>query len=384
MNDSYLIDFVATCLDAPVDPGQWNKSLDLMVDRYGGVSAGLIITDIEHSGRLPIAASELIRGRGRAIYNKYMAKEDADDAEVIARVQRSPINRLRSEHEVFGLRDDEPLPYSAYRDFQHREFGIGERYAAPLNKMGELADLFAFHHSAAGPGLSRFERAEIEGLIPLLARSIRLFRMFEVMRKRHNAMLSALDRLGIGVWLCTDDGQVIHQNVRADEIAELRDGIMLDSTCRLRFSGGGADERFRQLCSTSMLTAQLEGTNAGGVIVVERPSGAPSYVVSIGPVRDKAGEIEEGLGCVLVFVIDPGDTSRLSSEGLVELGKLSKAEAAICKAMVRGSTLAQIAERRGVSLQTVRTQSKSILGKLNCQNRTDLIKLAVTTRLPAF
>src|SRR3546814_3047089 len=68
-------------------------------------------------------------------------------------------------------------------------------------------------------------------------------------------------------------------------------------------------------------------------------------------------ELDHGLACAIAFVADPAETTPLSTAGLVEVGRLTPAEAEVCHHLVNGLSLSEIAERRGVARETVKSQA---------------------------
>jgi DNA-binding NarL/FixJ family response regulator len=80
--------------------------------------------------------------------------------------------------------------------------------------------------------------------------------------------------------------------------------------------------------------------------------------------------------------VDPEDSDGLTAEGITAMGLLTEAENEVTQLLVRGASTKEIAERRQVAEETVRRQIKSVLSKLNCRSRSDVIRLALATRLP--
>src|SRR3546814_9455959 len=92
-------------------------------------------------------------------------------------------------------------------------------------------------------------------------------------------------------------------------------------------------------------TAALNGLTADRACAIGRPSGKADYLITVGPLVDSVGELEHGLACAIAFVADPAETTPLSTAGLVEVGRLTPAEAEVCHHLVNGLSLSEIAER---------------------------------------
>ena len=61
---------------------------------------------------------------------------------------------------------------------------------------------------------------------------------------------------------------------------------------------------------------------------------------------------------------------------------LTEAESDLALALDRGTTLPDIAERRGVSITTIRTQLYSLMAKLDVNHQTALVRLLRQYRIP--
>lgn len=78
-----------------------------------------------------------------------------------------------------------------------------------------------------------------------------------------------------------------------------------------------------------------------------------------------------------MFVVDPENSVAISTQRLAALFMLSPAEAEVARAMVDGLSASEIADMRGTSEDTVRSQFKSIYAKTGVHRRADLVRLAI-------
>lgn len=218
--------------------------------------------------------------------------------------------------------------------------------------------------------------------LPAMGASLALGRTLAALRARFGAALSALDSLGLGVFLVDGRGAVIDHNREAQRLLDMADGLSLDAARCLRLS----DEEQTTELSTRVRVAHglARGEEVAGeaVLAAARPSGAYDFLISVRALVDQAGELERGFDCAFVTVIDPERKNVLSVEGLAALGALSEAEKEVSKLLVEGARPAEVAMLRDVSLNTVKTQLKTINGKLRCAGQGDLIRVAAATRLP--
>src|SRR3546814_17262250 len=78
---------------------------------------------------------------------RFLAREDADDAPAYRAIQNLPLNRLYAEPEIFGCEGWENLPASAFRDFKRNVFGINYRFAMPLTNFVICAAILPLNRS---------------------------------------------------------------------------------------------------------------------------------------------------------------------------------------------------------------------------------------------
>ena len=81
-------------------------------------------------------------------------------------------------------------------------------------------------------------------------------------------------------------------------------------------------------------------------------------------------------------LIDPEKHDVISPRGLEQVYGLTEAEAAVCALISAGHPNREIAEIRGVRLDTVKAQSKAIYRKTLCANRIELVQRALSIIAP--
>ena len=87
-------------------------------------------------------------------------------------------------------------------------------------------------------------------------------------------------------------------------------------------------------------------------------------------------------GRCLLVVLSERKAARDLGADLARRFGLTRAEAAVALALADGLTAAEIAERRGASVHTVRNQVKSALAKTESRRQSDLARLVEALRRP--
>jgi DNA-binding CsgD family transcriptional regulator len=260
--------------------------------------------------------------------------------------------------------------------------GTNRRGAARLNDTPGWIDSVALQYPA---GLERVPRGVIEqaqAMLPHLAKTVELHRSFALLRSRYQAVLSALDRVKIGVCVTAPNGDVIVSNKEASRIFDLGDGLTLGRDARFRCTDGLTSAALDVAIGAAILTVKGDGDTHESLMAVPRRSGAHPFLVEVAPLADSAGELERDLRGAIVFLVDPENPRPFAIENAAKCFHLSQAEALVCALMVCGLTDAEIAAQRSVSVDTIKTQAKSIYRKTNTNRRADLIRLVLSITPP--
>jgi len=79
--------------------------------------------------------------------------------------------------------------------------------------------------------------------------------------------------------------------------------------------------------------------------------------------------------CALVFVTDPERTPGSPLHRLADLYGLTPAESRVAQKLMAGLSTQEVADQNAVSINTVRTQVKSLLSKTDCRRQSQLVRL---------
>ena len=375
-----VTDIITSAVEAVVRPERWLDLVDQVNACFGFYSSSLVILGRDHETRIPIALSQKLRDVQWEILQSKLLSDAHVLQTIEQRVFEKPAGELLEQRDMFPP-DTDPLPSYAFRDWMLEAHDVDYHYTLKLNDTGPWVDGL-FPHARVNRPVTEGNRMLLNRLSPLIAGSVRNWRVMEQLRMQFQASLSFLDNLGIAALLCLDDGAVIHRNERSNRLLDAKDGIALNRRGRLKLGDDHSQQSFDTACYELNRTARGSGIQAERSITIERPSGATPYLMIVSPIVDVEAELQSGLRCAMVLIVDPEDRKAVSVDGLVQLGRLTRTEAAVCALLVEGQGTDEIAERRNISENTTRQHIKSILNKLHCHNRVQLLRLAVDTRLP--
>jgi len=191
----------------------------------------------------------------------------------------------------------------------------------------------------------------------------------------------ALDRLVDGVGLLRADGTLLYANEALQALGRLNDGIRLKQNV-ITFSPAEAQARFAAALAS---TRDLRDKNLSSMpadFTVARPSGGPSYLVSVRPLAGERHGAVEASADVIVFVRDPLMENEGASRVFREAFGLTRAEAGLAQALQSGVSMSEYARSRSVSITTVYTHMRSIKEKTGCRRMAELIRRLNSVHVP--
>jgi DNA-binding CsgD family transcriptional regulator len=233
--------------------------------------------------------------------------------------------------------------------------------------MGEEMFLFGLHRAGKDKAFDEDQVANMQALAPHLVRMLRARALLD--RERHNAqhIKNGLDSIRLGVISVEETGRLVHANESGWAILDAQDGLRLERQTVV------AQSASRARLAEAIKSAALRTGRQGGGLLVERPSGAQAYRVTIIPEKSGAS------GYASLIIDDPADKDPGFEHRVASLYSLSKAEAEIATLLAEGLSPTEVAERRRVSLETVRTQLKHILDKTEAPRLGSLLALLART-----
>lgn len=144
---------------------------------------------------------------------------------------------------------------------------------------------------------------------------------------RLHGLEDALDRLPMGVALVDERGGVLALNRVAERIVAEGDGLWVDRE-GLAAASPRVTRELRRLIAGASAAARGEGTAAGGVLALDRPSGARELALLIAPLAREPG-VSGRWPAAIVFVSDPEQADQPPETVLRRLYGLTRAEASL-------------------------------------------------------
>ncbi|MBW3560061.1 MAG: helix-turn-helix transcriptional regulator [Proteobacteria bacterium] len=183
------------------------------------------------------------------------------------------------------------------------------------------------------------------------------------------AMATGLDALKLGAFLCRNDGHVLRTTLEGEALLRRADRLCLREG-RLSAAASGYEAQLQsairaavvdqsRVCQTLIIT-DVDGADAMTIDVSRLPTDA--YALAFSP-------------AVLVTARAIGGRTSSGAAAARKAYGLTAAETDVAAALAAGQAPEDIAAARGVSLETIRAQIRSIYGKTGVTRVSKLVRL---------
>jgi DNA-binding CsgD family transcriptional regulator len=220
------------------------------------------------------------------------------------------------------------------------------------------------------PRRGEFETREIElagALHRPLKRAWAMGGRLRAGRRVDESLAALAERAATAVLLVDSAGRVLHANPAAEVLLAQGDGLY----SRPDGLKGATPEVSRRLAELVGRAAGAQDAEAGGALSLPRPGGGRPLAALIAPASSN------GERMALVSVIDPDAQVRPPEERLRALFGLTAAEAQVAAELAAGYEPKLIAERLGISLNTVAVHIARTKAKTDISRQADLVSLVV-------
>jgi DNA-binding CsgD family transcriptional regulator len=214
-----------------------------------------------------------------------------------------------------------------------------------------------------GP-LSRADVAALDRVRPHLARAAALSARLQMEQAR--AMAQTLAAVGLAAAVLARNGRLMAANALLEEMGQVR------FLSRDRFA-------FVDESAQMLLTSALAGMESGNDEVVKSiplrgKDESPPSVAHLLPIKGAAHDLFSRAEALLI--VTPLTASRMTDDSILSgLFDLTAAESRLARGLLEGLTLKEVARRLGLSVQTLRSQLKTVFDKTGAHRQVELITL---------
>jgi len=368
-----LLGMIGRIYDAAADESLWPAFLEGFASAIDGTATALIFHDMTVT-----RAKLMISARcDPECQRQYLAYYTAFDPYRSASPARSA--GIGPECIYIGAQiiDSNVLRRTEFFNDFSLAHGLVHHFCAPLTHDTRWWSNLACHRPAGKDPFGTDELELLRILFPHLQRAMQFHRRFAELEGRHRASLDALDRLPVGVILLDERGKIIATNCEAERVLRENDGLS-GNTHGIRTAWQGETKVLQGMIAGAAKTAGGEGTAAGGLLALSRPSGKQPLTILVAPVGRNAFAADLKTPCVVLFVTDPERKPASLPGALAQLYNLTAAESHLAQLLMRGETVVRAAERLGVSHNTARTHLQRIYQKTGTTHQGGLVRVLLS------
>ena len=245
-------------------------------------------------------------------------------------------------------------------------------FSVRLRQEGQFSTFLTVSRSRKMGDFAKEELCAAHQLTPHLQRALQVHHHLHTITEERDALDQSLSSIGTAAIFVTMDGRVRFANLAAEQILRCEDTLFVRHGL-LQASTPGNTNALHYLIKKAAGAAVGLDENGGGVLAL-RSACRDLHVLVCPMPRRNSDRLGYSLPTALVLVSDPADDLSLRASDLIPLYGLTGAEAKLAGALCRGMTLDECARDGGISLNTAKTQLRSIFRKTGWRRQSDLTR----------
>jgi DNA-binding CsgD family transcriptional regulator len=218
---------------------------------------------------------------------------------------------------------------------------------------------------------SRDDEQKLSPLIPHLLRALQIRDALQTARQSTHAYMEVVHRLPFGMAFIDDACCPIEISDAAQQLLRSEQGLCYKNG-RIHAIHPDDDRRLQHAVFQTV-TARANQTLPGSTVLVRRRAGKRSLSIAVLPVRSPQLFTATIPSCMLV-IFDPENSTQPAVATIKQALQLTEAEALLASLLFTGISLRASAARLDLSINTCKTQLKSIYAKTGCRSHVDLAK----------
>ncbi|NKF24544.1 helix-turn-helix transcriptional regulator [Solimonas marina] len=342
--------------EAGVDPEKWEGALHALNALIGGQYIHFYANNLS-SGADAVAVHSRDLDLHEAYCNDYFPQDIR-----IPRIMDAPVGKIL--HGDMLWSDEEREASVVYQEC-FRPLGLFNVTGAQLGLDGHVSWL-----GFSTPSLAPFEKGSIallERAFPHVRQALRLCIEMQRAKGQLVALEDLLSRRGRALVVLSIEGKVLRTNGFAEDLVQTR--LVSLRHGRLVFREATAN---RVLNMALAALGSMQGSEESVALMEDRAGN--QYGVRFSPIPGLGAALSM-LMVQIVPLFNEAPPNEYEIQKFAGLFSLTPSETDTLGALVSGISLAEHAETRGVALDTVRKQMKSVLSKTNGLNQKNLLRM---------
>ena len=363
---------VSMVYDAALDEHKWTQFLEAFARAVGGGSAMLRSADLQ-AGKAGFVASVGYDPAWQSAYCNHFVKLDY----ITPALNQFKLGEVKTSNHVFSQSEQRKTEF-------YNDYGIPQdklhHMGSLLVKDGSHTLLFAAQRGKRAGSFGEEEIRLMGILAPHVSRAVQVHRRISSITVEKDWALGALDQLRMGVILTNSSGTPLFVNCAAEQMLTPSQGIGIYHN-KLVLNTTLKSARLHKLIADA--AQGTPGTTMGGDMRIAMSQPGEFLHCMVTPISLELSarlNISFASGCAAIFLSNPGGL-QLSPKRLAVLYGLSPAEARLAAKLAALRGMEQAADDLCISINTVRSQLKSVFAKTGAQSQPELLMLLATGTL---
>ncbi len=375
MKSDEFRDLVLDIYQTVADPGDWQKVFDQIAQRVD--ARGCILFEWRNYGNerkleAPLITSNYARELVQTYIDKY-ANWESEDQDLFEQ-QSLTLDGIELANESGLFKDEEE--YLAQPHVQEMlGYGIRHRYGCLLDKDNPYRARFAIQTGKTRGPLVGTDREVLASLLPHVAKAMDLCGPLGNSGIEHQALLSIIEGMPIGVCVLDSSGRVELTNTEFQRQQETHKAFWTDQHNHLKLHENADRQQYTRLLKDALNHGEYGARPRKEAVLINTADSAAALCLEIVPLRRSAALGTSLFNGALLFSRDTTRPIKIDVD-LAQLAfGLTPIESEVTRLVCEGLTNIEIADRRSRSVETINAQVKTIFGKSSVANRTQLVRL---------
>jgi DNA-binding CsgD family transcriptional regulator/PAS domain-containing protein len=353
---------LATLHSAPLDDDHWRQFLVQICDFTDSLYGIFSSNDTSQAKRILAHSGMPAFAEAHRLYNQSFRHRDPFRQQFL----RNPRLGVFEGDEICPYR--ELVKTDMYREFLN-PLKLHHTTYMVLSMSPRKYEFISMWRGVGRTQLNQESRQLLQLVMPHIQTALQVRQVLGNAEHRARNAEAMLDLSTTSAVLLDENGDIVFMNEVARRMTEENDGMKISGD-KLAPTNPASRMDFHSLV---LAAAALNHEHPGGAIAFQRPSGKRALHVLVAPFRPT--DALRSHARVLVLATDPEVKVNFPDAILRALYDLTPAETEIANGLLTGFSLEEISQLRRVSVATVRSQMKSLLGKTQTTRQTDLVRL---------
>jgi DNA-binding CsgD family transcriptional regulator len=361
-DDNQLDDLIGLLYEAVIDSNRWKEAIGLCGKYIGGVDTQLLT--IDKKTNIPISAviaeTTFPISESESYVNYYGSRDPR-----LHYFLSGSLGEWRSCHTIINSQSFIDKS-EFYQDFL---LPLGARYAIAgrIDENETTCTILGVIGAVNQRPFDEPAQLAAKRFTPNLQRAIRLHKHTQALQIKAELGAMAIDAFALSMIIVDSKATILHLNAKAEQFLNVKSSGL---NSHLGYLTSPNSESRRQLAR--MINLATTHPAMGGAMVLQNNKSLQVFVTPLPAASQFARDWQIPLALVLIVEVGKA-ISNLHL--LAEIYDFSPAELRVAAALLNGKTPEIHAHEMGVSINTVRTQLRSLFGKTETRGQTELIAL---------